>query len=100
MSLDPWTLAAIAGMALVTFACRAGGWWLFRQIRPSQTLRAVLSYLPGALFVAYVAPALAGGGPQQWAGAAVTVAAMLATRSLGIATVLGTAAAWVVWQFG
>ena len=67
------TLAAIAGMALVTFGCRYGGYWLFRQIRPSPSLRIALGYIPGALFVSYVAPALAVGGPcngsaawQRW----------------------------------
>ncbi len=99
MRLDRWSLAAIAAMAAVTFACRAGGYLLFRQIRPGARLRALLGYLPGALFVAYVVPALVGGGVPQWAGAAVTVGAMLATRSIGLATIIGTAAAWAVWRF-
>ena len=28
-------LVAILGMALATYACRGGGYWLFRQIRPT-----------------------------------------------------------------
>jgi uncharacterized membrane protein len=98
MSLDPWTLAAIAGMALATFACRAGGYWLFRQVRPSRGARAMLGYLPGALFVSYVIPALAVGGWLQWVGAAATLAIMLKTRNLSYAILGGTAAAWAVWS--
>jgi uncharacterized membrane protein len=99
-ALDPWTLAAIAAMAAATYLCRAGGYWLFRQIRPTPLLRALLAYIPGTLFVSYVAPALATGGVQQWVGAAATLAVMLATRNFAGAIFGGTAAAWVVWAVG
>ncbi len=95
--LDPRTLAAIVGMAVATYACRAGGYWLFSKISPSPFVRAVLTYLPGTLFVSYVAPAMAVGGLQQWVGGAATIAAMLATGSIAWAIGLGTGAAWVVW---
>ncbi len=91
------TLAAIVGMTVATYACRAGGYWLFRQVRPSPLLRAVLAYIPGTLFVSYVAPALAGGGLPQWVGAAATLGAMLATGNFAVAIFGGTAAAWLVW---
>ncbi len=97
MSLDPATLAAILGMTLATYLCRAGGYWLFRQIRPGRTMRAALAYLPGTLFVGYVAPGLWSGGPQAWAGGAMTVAAMVATGNVGVAIFAGTGAAWLVW---
>ena len=84
-------------MALATFACRGGGYWLFRWIRPSAGVRAALGYVPGALFVSYVVPALAAGGPQQWVGAAVTAGVMLASRNLSLAILVGTAAAGIVW---
>jgi uncharacterized membrane protein len=87
-------------MAATTFLCRGGGYWLFRQITPTPFLRRVLFYLPGTLFIAYVAPALAEGGAQQWAGAVATLAVMVVLRSLPAAVVAGTAAAWIVWQFG
>lgn len=97
MHLDPWTLAAILGMALAAFACRAGGYWLFRRVRPSPLLRDLLAYIPGTLFVSYVVPALAGGGAQHWVGAAATIAIMAATRSMSWAIIVGTAAVWA-WQ--
>lgn len=95
--LDPATVLAIAGMAVATYLCRAGGYALFRRAPPTPLTRAVLGYLPGAMFVAYVVPLLARGGPQQWAGAAATLAAMAATRSIGWAIAAGVAAAWAVW---
>lgn len=97
MTLDSRTLLAILGMAVATYLCRGGGYWLFRRLRPPPLVRAMLSYVPGTLFVSYVAPALAQGGPQQWAGAAATVLVMAATRNLSLAILGGTAAAWAVW---
>jgi uncharacterized membrane protein len=96
-TLHGGTLAAIVGMTLATYACRAGGYWLFRQIRPSPLLRAVLAYIPGTLFVSYVAPALVSGGAQQWVGAAATLALMMGTGSFAGAIFGGTAAAWLVY---
>ena len=100
MRLDPWVLAAIGAMALATYANRAGGYLLFRAFRPPPAVRAMLGYVPGALFVSYVVPALAAGGVQQWVGAAATVAAMAATRNLSLAILGGTGAAWAVWALG
>lgn len=100
MTLDPWVLAAIAAMAGATFMTRAGGYLLFRAFRPPPVMRAMLGYIPGTLFISYVAPALATGGVQQWVGAAATVAVMLATRNLTLAILGGTAAAGVVWAIG
>jgi uncharacterized membrane protein len=98
VTFDPWTLAAIIGMALATYLCRGGGYWLFRQIRPSRGARALLGYLPGALFVSYVAPALVAGGSLQWVGAAATLVIMWRSRNLSLAILGGTAAAWAVWS--
>lgn len=90
-------LLAIVAMAVATYVTRAGGYVLFRAIRPNATVRAALGYIPGALFVAYVAPALAQGGWPEWCGAVVTVATMLATRQMSAAILAGTAGAWLVW---
>ena len=100
LTLDPWVLATIAAMAIATFLTRAGGYLLFRAFSPPPLMRAMLGYIPGTLFVSYVAPALAMGGLQQWAGAAATVAVMLATRNLALAILGGTAAAGAVWAAG
>ena len=99
MMLRPDVLLAILAMAGATFACRYGGYWLFRQIKPTPALRAALGYIPGALFVSYVTPALVGGGPMQWIGAVAAVAAMLLSRDLSLAVFCGTAAAWAWWSW-
>lgn len=100
MTLDPWTLAAIAAMTAATFATRAGGYLLFRAFSPPPVVRAMLGYIPGTLFVSYVLPALAAGGFQQWAGALATAVVMVATRNLAFAILGGTAAAGLVWATG
>ncbi len=97
MSMDPATLLAIIGMALATYACRAGGYWLFRQITPTPFIRSVLGYIPGTLFVSFVIPSLVNGGLQTTVGAAATLVTMILTRTLGLAMLAGTAAAWVVY---
>ena len=98
MTVEPLTLAAILLMGLATYACRGGGYWLFRQISPSPRVRAVLAYIPGTLFVSYVIPAILQGGLQPAAGAAVTLGVMLATRNLVAAMICGVGAAWIVWS--
>jgi uncharacterized membrane protein len=59
----------------------------------------MLSYVPGALFVAYVAPALAAGGESAWIGTGATVLLMLVVRDMGIAVLGGTLAAWLPWAW-
>lgn len=98
--MRPDVLAAIVAMSAATYATRAGGYLLFRAFRPSAGLRALLGYIPGTLFMAYVTPALAEGGAPQWAGAAAAVGIMLLTRQMSAAILGGTAAAWLVWSWG
>jgi len=97
MSLHLTTLLAILMMAAVTYLCRGGGYWLFRQISPTPLVRAILVYIPGTLFVSYVVPAVVAGGWQPLAGSVATVSLMLATRNMTIAIAGGVAAAWAVW---
>lgn len=93
-------LAAILAMSAATYATRAGGYVLFRIFKPGPGLRAMLGYVPGTLFVAYVTPALLAGGLKEWAGAAAAVAIMLATRQAAAAIFGGTGVAWLLWAWG
>lgn len=97
MTLRADVLLAILGMALVTYACRAGGYAILRSLRPPPFLEALLRHLPGTLFAAYLAPPLLAGGPAAWIGATAVVAAQIATRNMGLAILAGVAAAWG-WQ--
>jgi uncharacterized membrane protein len=97
MDLRLWTVLTIVSMALVTFVCRAGGYWLFRQFKPSPMLQSVLSYVPGTLFVSFVVPGVLAGGLKEWVGAGVALLVAWLTRSMIWPIVAGTAAAWAVW---
>lgn len=94
MELRPDVLLAILGMALVTYACRAGGYAILRSIRPPEFVEVMLRHLPGALFAAYVAPPLVAGSWPAWVGAVAVVAVQLGTRNLGLAICAGVAAVW------
>jgi uncharacterized membrane protein len=84
-------LLTILGMALVTYATRAGGIWLMGRMPPSPRVERWLRQIPGAVLVSIVAPTVAFGGFVSWAAAfgAVLVAAL--TRNLLLAMVAGVA---------
>jgi len=89
-------LLAILGMALATYLCRAGGYALFRALRPPRYVEVTLQHLPGPIFMAYVAPALAMQGAKGFAAAALVVAVQAATRNLAAAIGAGVGAMWLM----
>jgi len=100
MTVRPDVLLAILGMALATYALRAGGYALLRASQPGRFAQAMLQHLPGCIFVAFIAPALVQGGPLQWLAGAATVALMAWTRSYLAAITGGVAALWLLgWAF-
>jgi uncharacterized membrane protein len=100
MSLDPITLAAIVGMALATFACRATGYLVLRRVQPGPFLRAFLGHVPGTLFVAFAAPTVVREGWAGFAGAAATLLVMRATGSTPASLLVGVAAFWLARALG
>ena len=84
-------LVAIVLMGLVTYATRAGGFWLARRLTPGPFVRSWLEHLPGAVFAALVAPMVAVAGPSGWLAAAATLATMRATGQFLLAVVVGLA---------
>ena len=96
MTLRPDVLLAILGMALATYLCRAGGYALFRALRPPRFVEVTLQHLPGPIFMAYVAPALAAQGLKGFAAAALVVAVQAVTRNLAASIGAGVAAMWVL----
>ncbi len=90
------TLAAFAAMTAATYACRGGGYWLFRQITPTPFVRNMLAFIPGTLFVSFVVPSVIKGGPMYAFGAAVTIGAMVLTRSILASLIAGIGAVWGV----
>lgn len=78
MSLDPHTLLAILGMAVVTYATRLAGLALAGRLSLSPRAQAAFDAIPPAVLVAVIAPsALATGWAET--GAAL-IAALAATR--------------------
>lgn len=80
MALD--ALLAILGMALVTYAIRAGGLAVANRLPRDGFVAAWMRHLPSAVLAALVAPALVNGGPDEWAAALVVVGLYVLTRNL------------------
>jgi uncharacterized membrane protein len=77
MTLDPATLVAIAGMALVTYLNRVSGLFLVRFVRLEGRTKAALDALPPAILMAVIAPMVLTEGPAETAASAITLAAAL-----------------------
>lgn len=87
--IDPWWLAALA---LASYGCRAGGFWLMRFFAITPRLEAALRAAPLAVMIGVVTPAALHGGVAEIGGLA---AAALAMRVLGndlVATLAGVVA--------
>ena len=82
MWTSPEALLAILGMALVTFAIKAGGLLLANRLPRHGFAAAWLKYIPGAVLASLVAPALVTGSAAEVIAAAATSLVYVATRSL------------------
>lgn len=89
LCVEPATLLAVLGMALATYATKAGGLWALGRVDLPERVRAGLRALPGAVLVALVGPELLAAGPAGWLGAAAVVVAMWRTGNLLVALVAG-----------
>ena len=87
-------------MALATFLCRAGGYAVLRVTRPPRFVQNMLGHLPGASFVSFLAPALAGGGSAAWLAAAATVATQAAFGRIALSIGAGVLALWFLRAAG
>lgn len=96
MTLRWDVLAAILGMALATYLCRAGGYALLRATRPPPFVEAMLRHMPGCIFVAFLTPTLAGAGPTGWVAAATVLATQAAFRRLAVSIAVGVATLWLL----
>lgn len=83
------SLLAILAMGAVTYATRAGGFWLARRVEPGPFMRAWLEHLPGTVFAALVAPMVAGAGPAGWIAAVAGFLAMRLSGQFLLALVVG-----------
>ncbi len=91
MSLDPEVLVAILLMALTTYLCRAGGFFLMRFVPITPRVEATLRALPIALMGAILGPIAWNGGPAEWVGLLVAIVAMRLSNNEFIAVLLAIA---------
>lgn len=96
MRVDPIALLAIFGMALVTYATRFTGVWLMGRVPSMHRLDTWLSYIPGAVLTAIVAPGILSGGVPDLVAAAGTVLVMIRTRSMLAAMATGVVLVWLL----
>ena len=96
MQNETLTLITILGMALVTYATRAGGFWLMGLVTPSPRIEAWLRQIPGAVLVAIIAPSVLASSLAETLAALATVLVAIRTKNVLIAMVVGVAAVWVL----
>jgi uncharacterized membrane protein len=94
MRVDVATLATWIGMMVVTYASRAGGYWLVRRFAVGGRLKASLEAVPLAVLTALIAPTVLATGPAETLAAVVTL--LLAWRLPILAAILGGVAAVVL----
>jgi uncharacterized membrane protein len=92
MTLRVELLPLLLALALASFTCRAGGFWLMRFVTVTPRLRAMLAAAPLAVMIGIVTPAALRGGIAEIAGLAATFAAMRLWRSDLLAMFVGVAA--------
>jgi uncharacterized membrane protein len=96
MQSETLTLITILGMALVTYATRAGGFWLMGLVTPSPRIEAWLRQIPGAVLVAIIAPTVLASSLAETLAALATVLVAIRTKNVLIAMVVGVAAVWLL----
>lgn len=96
MTLRWDVLLAILGMALVTFAVRAGGHAVLRAWKPPRFVEAMLNHMPGCIFMAFILPSVALQGAWHIAAAGVAVLCMRLTRMLTLSILAAVAALWLL----
>jgi uncharacterized membrane protein len=94
------SFTAIVAMGAVTYASRAGGFWLAQRLTPGPFVRAWLEHLPGAVFAALVGPMVVGAGPAGWLAAAVGFVAMRRSGHFLVAIVAGVVSYLVLRRLG
>jgi uncharacterized membrane protein len=78
-------------MALVTYATRAGGFWLMGLVTPSPHIEAWLKQIPGAVLVAIIAPTVLASSLAETLAAMATILVAIRTKNVLIALLVGVA---------
>ncbi|WP_049924428.1 AzlD family protein [Halopiger djelfimassiliensis] len=90
--VETTVLLAIAGMAIVTYLTRVGGFWLVDRVELSDRSRSFLGYVPGAVLVSLILPELVRGGVPEFGAALVTLLVAIRTGNILYAMAAGIGA--------
>lgn len=85
----PGAIAAILAMGAVTYAMRAGGFWLMGHVPLTPRVRRMIEALPGAVIIATVLPIAASEGVPALLAIAAAVGAMMIRRNDFLAVIVG-----------
>ncbi len=99
MEINDAALLTIVLMALVTYATRAGGFWLAGKLVISRRVENWLSYLPGTVLVSLVVPGVLTGGLAGALAGLITVLVALKTQQLLPAMLAGVLVVWFLRAF-
>jgi uncharacterized membrane protein len=93
-------LPLLLALALASYTCRAGGFWLMRFVTVTPRLRATLAAAPLAVMLGIVTPAALRGGPAEIVGLVATFVAMRLWRNdlLAMFCGVGAVALWRLAQ--
>lgn len=98
-SINAIALAAIAGMAVVTYITRAGGFWLMGHISITPRIERFLRHMASGVLIAIVTAAAMNGDVAMWIGLGAVLAVMLLLRRSMTAILIGMAIAAALRQF-
>ena len=91
-------VVAIAGMAVVMYLTRIGGYWLVGRLAPSPRITRIIEQLGGVTLVALTAPAVVTAGTPGVIAAVVVAIAARRTGNLLVAMLLGMVVIQVLRQ--
>jgi len=89
----------VAAMAAVTYAIRAGGFWLMGYVPLTRRVRSILNALPGAVVASIILPLAVRGGTAATVAVVTALAVMALRRNDLLAVVCGMGAAALVRAF-
>jgi uncharacterized membrane protein len=93
------SLAAILGMALVTYATRAGGLWLMSRVHTSSRVEAWLGHIPGTVLASIIAPLAFSGGARDLVALLATVLVAARGGNMLLAMAAGVGSVWLLRTF-
>jgi len=100
LAVDSMFLVAITGMTLVTYAMRAGGYWIMGRIPLTPRIRRALEALPGAIIVSTILPIALKGGVPVMLSLVISAAFMAWIRKEVVAVAFAVAAVAAMRAYG